>query len=270
MGLEIKATLAFNSTKDILVYTDITQQDNLAGSTKYSTGVTNLNRATDYDLLEMFLTNTDNVETKAEFLPGTPFVGKNLISTNFSYSDGFIVGVYKVKAYVWYSIDTDQPAGVCTLTSTTQVTGTFFGNNLNSVRNGFADTKIIKIQQGSKTAIRTVTNVNAGGTVATFSEPVTGFTLNTLNVTMFAGYEVTLYALSDDKFLKCFQPKIAKTSLSETSCCSSCKADDITNLSNMFLGVFSVYAQFENELYTDANNNIKALLNICNADGCKC
>lgn len=269
MTLQVKATLEFNAAKDTLVYTDITGEDNLANSTKYSLGNTNLNRDSNYTLMEMFLTNPENTESKAEFSSGLKFV-KDLKPTNFLYNDGFKVGVYKAKVYVWYLIQMNNVDDYCTLTETTEVSGSFIADNFLSIRNGFADTSIIKIQQGSKTAIRTVSSIDVIGNVLTISEPLSGFTLNSQNVNVYAGYEVTVYALSDDAFLKCFQPKIAKTSLKETSCCSSCKSDDITNLNVMFLGLFSVYAQFESELFTSANDNIKTLLKICNADGCKC
>lgn len=269
MALIPKATLAFNATKDTLVYTDITGEDNLANSTKYSLGNTNLNRDSNYTLMEMFLTNPDNLGNKAEFSSGLRFV-KDLKPANFEYNDGFKVGVYKAKVYVWYLINMDNINNFGTLSETTEVGGSFIGDNLINIRNGFVDTKIIRIKQGSNVAIRTVGTINVGGNSLTFTEPLVGFNLNVENVNIYAGYEVTVYALSDDEFLKCFQPKIAKTSLSETSCCSSCKSDDITNLSTMFLGIFSVYAQFESEIYTSANDNIKTLLKTCRADGCKC
>lgn len=267
MPLIPKATLEFNATKDTLVYTDITGEDNVLNSTKYSTGNTNINRDSNYSFMELVLTSPDNLTNTIELTNNPKFV-KDLKAINFLYADNkFKVGVYKAKVYVWYLINTEYTGDVCLLDTTTQITGSFNSEDFESVRNGFADTKIIKIQQGSKSDIRTVATMS--NETLTISQPLVGFNVVS-PVLVYAGYEVNVYALSDDEFLKCFQPKIAKTSLSETSCCSSCKSDDITNLNTMFLGLFGVYAQFESELYTDANSNIKTLLKICRADGCQC
>jgi transposase-like protein len=270
MALEIKGTLEFNSTNSELVYTDITGEDNIALSTKYSTGSTNVNRSKANTFTEFVLTNPDFLDsgvllTTGNVVPADTFTN-SLLPPNFNYNDGFEVGVYKVKCYVWYEIDFLE--GLGNLVTSTQISGSFDTANFDSIRNGFADTSIVKIVQGSKSAIRTVTST--AGTTATFSEALVGFTTGTENISVYAGYEVTLRALSDDKFLKCFQPKIAKTSIQPTDCCARCKSSDVDNLSAMFFGVFSVYAQFESELYDDANANIKTLLKICQADGCKC
>ena len=274
MAIELKATLQFNSNQQILKFTDITGADNIYPSTKYSTGSTNPNRLLSaVNHIDFVLTNPDYLDSSV-IIPTVDLTsyysnGKELVSGNFNYTDGFEVGIYKVKAYVWFLIDTTDGSDFCTLTSSTQLSAVFAGNNFDSVRNGFSDTKIVKVVQGSNSAIRTITSTN--GSTATFSQPLpSSFSLNTLNVLVYAGYEITLSVLSDIKFLKCFQPKIAKVSIQENDCCPRCKSDDVSSLNSMFLGLFSVYAQVESELYSDANSNIKTLLKICNADNCKC
>jgi hypothetical protein len=273
MALEIKGTLEFNSTNSELVYTDITGEDNIALSTKYSTGNLNQNRTKANTFTELILTSPDFLDssvllTTGNVVPADTFTS-SLLPPNFNYNDGFEVGVYKVKCFVWYLIDTTATLDKCNLNSLTNVSASFALQNFTSVTNGFFDTPIVKITQGSLSEIRTINTLNALD--FTISEPLPStFVLGVESVNVYAGYEVTLRALSDDKFLKCFQPKIAKTSIQPTDCCARCKSSDVDNLSAMFFGVFSVYAQFESALYDDANANIKTLLKICQADGCKC
>jgi len=273
MALEIKASLAFNETNTALIYTDITGEDNLAQSTKYSTGGSNLNRTKSNTFTELVLTSPENLDTTLLLTTGNvvpkDITTNSLLPASFNYTEGFNVGVYKVKCYVWYKIETTGTDSKADLTNLSLITATFDTDNFTSIRNGFADTSIIKIVQGSNSAIRT-TGVVTGTTVALTEALPNTFTVGEENVLVYAGYEVTVYALSDDKFLKCFQPKIAKISIQENDCCSRCKTDDVSALQNMFLGIFAVYAQFESGLYTDANANIKTLLKICEADGCKC
>jgi hypothetical protein len=273
MAIELKGTLEFDETNQILTYKDTTGVDNLANSTKYSNGNTNTNRLLSaVDHIDLKLVNPDYQNSSLTILSADLnnfYVnGKTLLSGNFLYSNGFNVGIYKLKAYVWFLIETSN-SNNCTLTSLNVINATFSGNNFTSIRNGFADTSITKVVQGSNSKITTVNSFTTNNVTLSENLPNT-FILNQTNVKVYAGYEIDLYALSDYEFLKCFQPKIAKTSIKEEDCCPRCKTDDVSTLNSLFLGLFSVYAQFESELYTDANSNIKTLLKICNSDGCKC
>jgi hypothetical protein len=283
MSLIKKATLVVNDENNLLTLTDVTGEDNLANSTKYSTGSTNLNRNKNNTISEFIITKEDGsivtIKTNDLFSSVSPslaaksvLVPKNGLSNTFTPQDlgydttvtKFPVGVIKIEYWTWYYLQLGQV--ITNLKTITAVDSTF-----TSLRLGFVDTMQIKLIKQSSSGIeanRQVSVVVDDENLTLEQDLPSTFAVND-SVAIFAGYLTTVYVLTDGLFLDCFQPKIANISISESSCCKTCKSDNVNNLTEMLLGYFGVEAQMEAAKYEMANSNIKTLYKICQAVPCK-
>jgi hypothetical protein len=296
MALELIATGTLDKTGKIITINDVTGGDNLAGSKKYSTGITNLNRSKNNTVTEIVITmangtvhtfyknaSFNSVDINISATDENNLMPKTVVSVDISNLELGIntvlpVGIIKVEYYVWYILSgLTSGQGKKLTTTTISVAGTT-NLNLNSF---LYDTDLIKVIYSSttvpisqaKVVTNVVTNIDTylNTKVINLNKPI----LNELipensSVIIMAGYKTTVYIKSDVELLECFQPKIAKTSIQKKSCCSTCKGSDIDALKDVLDGLFIVDAQLEAELYVQADSNLKTLLKICKSDGCNC
>lgn len=293
--LEINATADINQVGDTISILDTTGSDDIANSTKYSTGSTNLNRSKSNTMTDFIFTLPDGTEktitrniaiTDSDVSGITPPLSATSplpIPNNALLADIvrtmvdatqtnqiFPVGIYKVVYRVWYLIPCAGNSGNFQISSNIGITDSSNSAALSSIRQGFADATLIKI---ISTADTTNQQTNIVDTITDDYNIVLNKPLSNLdigqNVFIFAGYEKTLHIKVQTDLLACFQPKIAKSTITEKKCCNSCKSSLTDTLIEILFGIFAVDAQFQNGDYDTANTNLQALLKICNAEDCK-
>jgi len=283
MALIPVKTVTINQAGDSITLADITGNYSANNTTGYGSP----NRARSSNTITDFvITKPDgtqisvrnNIALTNPTASAVPtLVPKDALSRTFSISEVgygasvgyFPVGVYKFEIYDWYKITGSSDTATINGISRTLVnlTGATFSSNTI----GLGDISIIKLINLSGVEenryIGEVIGDEDFSVTQAFSEE--DFP-NTTECSLYAGYLTTVYLLVTTEFLKCFQPKIAKISMKEKSCCPTCKTSDIEVLSNMLFGLFSIDAQFKSGLYDAANKNIAALYKICQAEDCKC
>jgi hypothetical protein len=291
MALIRVQTAELNQKGNLITLTDITGQDNIADSTKYATGSTNLNRSKNNNISEVVITTPDKlvytlVDNEAISTPvieiiakGTVFPKASLTKTISPTDIGlastalFPDGVYKIEIYQHYILDTIEES-----------TGVFLSNlslsllgYINTIKLGYVDTSLGKFilnnDTGTPVLLSSYTQFNNNilsvvSEIMLCDKPL--FTNTIYGYTCFATYKTTLYIKNTTNLLKCFQPKIAKISIEEKSCCSSCKENSQKSLEDIFYGLFIIDAQFADGLYEEANKGILTLNKICNNEGCGC
>ena len=290
MVLKIVQTAELNQKGNIITLKDITGADNILDSTKYATGSTNLNRNIQNSISEVIITTPTNtvysiVDNLAMTTSNANIIAKGTVFPNESTTkliaptdigltsnSLFPDGIYKIEVYQHYLIDNIED-GTGYRISDLSLT---LGGYTNTIKLGYVDTLLGKF----------VAN-NDGGTPALLASytqfnnnvlSVTGDTMlcdkpiftSVLGYTCFATYKTTLYVKNTTNLLNCFQPKIAKISISEKSCCASCKDTPQKAIEDIFYGLFIIDAQFADGLYDEANKGILTLNKICNNEGCNC
>jgi hypothetical protein len=156
-------------------------------------------------------------------------------------------------------------------TSSNGKTITALDTTFADITTGFGDTRWIKVINPSATeANRYVASIVSDLELSLSEALSTSDFPNGTNVSMYAGYLNTVYLKVTNGLLRCLQPKMAKYSLIEQSCCKQCGARNIDKMLEIFFGIFTVEAQFTVGLYDEANKNIAALNRICAAEDCKC
>lgn len=287
MSLNKTAVLIVNKENNKLTLTDTTGEDNLAVSTKYASGITNPNRTknniiTEYVITredgtvilivenELISTVTPNILAKGNIIPKNSF-SKEFTLSGLGYGPEtlkFPVGVVKVEYWTWYNL-TGIVDDKCVVLNNTTLSGE--QSQFDTIKNGFADTKYIKIIKKSDSSVQinnTISSITDSETIVLETPLPTNLPLGA-EVVIFAGYLTEVYVLTDGLFLDCFQPKITNINVMQTSCCKTCKSANVDNLTEMLLGYFGVQAQMESEEFDRANSNIKTLYKICQAEGCK-
>jgi len=290
MALKIVQTAELNQTGNLITLKDITGTDNILDSTKYATGSTNLNRNIQNSISEVVITtptNTvysiiDNLNIVTSSIniiaKGTVFPNQNttklITPTDIGLTSNslFPDGIYKIEVYQHYLINNI-------------VDGTGYRiNDLSLTLEGYSNT--IKLGYVDTLLGKFITNASV---TPAFLTSFTQFNNNVLSVisdvmlcdkplfistvngyTCFATYKTTLFVKNTTNLLNCFQPKIAKISISEKSCCSSCKDTPQKAIEDIFYGLFIIDAQFADGLYDEANKGILTLNKICNNEGCNC
>jgi hypothetical protein len=276
MALIPKGTATVNQKGDIITYTDITSVYN--GSTN-PTGYGTPNRGNANHITDFVITKPDGsvvtirnnealtnpTQAALPVLVPANALSKTFTPANLGYSTStlkFPDGIYKMECWMWYRI-----TGVGEVSSASSAY--LSGANFNSITVGFGDTSWVKIiDQQLKESNRYATIVD--GENITVSEPWgSDFTVSE-SISIYAGYVTTIYIKVINGLLSCIQPKMAKISMTEKSCCKLCGSSDIDKAMEVFFGVFSVDSQFKVGLYEEANNNIIALNKLCASEDCKC
>lgn len=293
--LQIKNTLEVSEDGKSLIYTDITGEDNLSGSTKYSRGITNTNYTktnnyiTEYQITKPDGTIISIIDNKAiDFAvdvrlesSNTNVVPLDTLVKTFSLSDLNInesllpVGVYKIKIINWFYILADKGPFI-KINNTKLITPL----NPNKLQNNKYNEALIKLLWGSpdipyqkyedclkQDTTASIIEWDGYSTTIVLNENITIADKTVFLV--FLGYETENAVLVDKPFLDCYQPKIARISVQPKSCCPTCKSADIDNLYDMWMGYLGVLAQFASGKYNDANSNMVTLGKICSSN-CNC
>lgn len=295
MGLVKTSTVSINQIGDTITEIDTTGEDNLASSTKYSTGVTNLNRSKSNTLTEIIVTLPDGtvktivnnilidnsvVTGISPSLPATtplPIPNASFTKTintallNITSTQVFSTGVYKIEYISWYLIPCSGGGNSFEVNTSLSIIDPTNTSILTALRTGFVDTTLIKI---IKTINTNIQQSNVVDTVADnynliLNKPLQNL-VSTDQIFIFAGYSTTLYLKVQTNLLACFQPKIAKSTISERSCCKTCKSSDIDGLTEILFGLFSVDASMSEGDYSNANNKLLTLEKICKSKNCGC
>lgn len=283
-----------DKTGKIITVNDITGGDNLASSTKYSTGGINPNRTKNNTVTEVVITLPNgNVFTffknnafnsvdisilatdSANVMPKTVLFN-SFTNTELATNLVLPTGIAKIEYYVWYFLACLEDAqGIKLSTTTIDVTGI----NSYDLEATLYDTDLIKLvsadsllsMANAKTFTNKVTNLDTyiSTKIMQLDKPIsnTDLPVNT-RVIVLAGYKTTEYLKLDVELLECFQPKIAKLAIQEKSCCATCKSTNVDALEDILTGLFVVDAQIEAGLWDNADKNLKALLKICKSNGC--
>jgi hypothetical protein len=281
MSLIPKGTVAINQAGDVITFTDTTGVYN--GSTN-PTGYGTPNRGNANHITDFIITKPDASQTTVrnnEALT-TPtqaavpvLVPANALTKTFTpslagYDTSYLTfpdGVYKFSYRMWYRV-------VGTVTTTGLVSGsgkviTFADSTFTDNVLGFGDTRWVKVLNAAGEE-----NDRYVSTITSNTEIILSQALDNVSdgdtVTIYAGYYTDIYLMVTNGLLRCIQPKMAKYSLGEQSCCKQCGSPSINKAMEVFFGIFSVEAQFTVGLYAEANANISALNKICSSEDCKC
>lgn len=260
--MELKNTLAINQASEELAVVDTTSY---GGSNRV---------ASDAHTTNFFLSDgDDNVyeySVDGTTSPSSDFIPKNALSrvltpANFGLtSDYFADGIYRLKYRVWFVITGTASINTSSGTSVITGVGTTFTSNLI----GFGDTTLIKIVSGSDEEI------NAIDKTATFNG--TSLQLETESaiangaVTVYAGFEYVTAVAAIKDLRTCLDGKASNIKVIEDKSCLSCDKDDVTDLLETYFGIYTVYAQLDNNLPEIAHSNIIMLNKVCKSSGCSC
>jgi hypothetical protein len=293
MGLEIKFKGSINRDATEIYFEDVTGADNNAGSSKYSTGSTNLNKAVaDNQITEYYIT-LPNGEEKLLFtnisitsvVPNIPSAGfttvpnagniLTLLANNINIPElVFSEGVFIITAKVWFLAKNAFGNTGTTTYNASQNALAGVGTGYLSLKS-FGDTSLVKIIKQSDST-KVVDNIVLKNTNATDTFLNLQFPLNSTDfqngdqLIIYAGHTSKFYVKNDVQFMNCFLPKIAKISVAKENCCKSCGQSKIDSLHKLLMGIFSVNAQLDIGMLEEANKNLIALGKECRYLDCIC
>lgn len=282
MALEVVYRGLINRENDTVTIEDITGEDNLVNSTKYSNGINNPNKPTSSSILTLLvITKPDGtqqtIQLNNSITSVTPTISastKNLVPANtleveLDSSDlglpnvQFDTGVYIVEVFVFTEVNLGGIVPPLTSLSTNRIVGS--STAFDSITDGFGDTDIIYIisqADSSKRQLNYIEEIIDSENII-LSESLSSVFTNGIPVTIFAGYKTTTYVKADKDLLDCYLPKIAKISVEEKKCCSTCGGETISNLTDILMGIFDIEAQLSIGMYEEANKNVISLTKEC-------
>lgn len=281
MALIPVGTLVINQLGDTITFTDTTG----AYSATNLTGYGSPNRTDSNNISDFVWTKPDgtSITLRTNISLTQPTQGavvtllpknattKTFNTTQLGYATDVLYfpdGVYKMSYKIWYRI------GGTNMGIMTGSTGKIITLSTGGFTTGFADTRWIKIINSESSSGTEADRYVA--TITSDTEVILSEALNTTtfadgqDTSVYAGFITNVYVKVINGLLTCFQPKIAKISIAERTCCNTCGASDIDTLMDIFFGIFTVDAQFKVGLYTEANNNITTLNAICAGETCSC
>lgn len=261
MALVPVITVAKNSDCSEITITDATGEDNLASSTKYSTGSTNTNISkAEVDVTDIIITPPDNTPVAFNYTSGSDWVPVNTLSITYDDTDLGTLdsGVWLIDYYVWSNADfaftATLTANSATVTMSSDVSAAISnGDYIRFTTTGDYEDSIYRVQNVSTTTI-------------TLNKPFTGTAGS--GVASFKGWKASNYVLIDCAVNCCIDEKLGKLS---DACCDECGDKELNYAMKLELLRVGAEKQAECGKYTEAQKTIDLLLSYCNSDtDCGC